>query len=125
MSDVRPSLPVTRVVQVDIVMDGKGNSGVTTGSTFFAPPPPAPLTDPYFSSVVLLLHGEGANASTAFVDRSSYAHTCTAVGATQVSTAAAKFESSVYWSVPHRLGLAPGTGVKPVTLKVNSLPNCC
>jgi hypothetical protein len=50
-------------------------------------------TDPDFASVSLLLHMEGADAGTSFVDSSSNAHTMTAGGVT-TSTAQAKFGGS-------------------------------
>ncbi len=43
------------------------------------------------SGTVLLLHADGANGSTTFVDNSPSAHTLTVVGPAQVSTAAAYF----------------------------------
>lgn len=46
-------------------------------------------TDPYFSNVVLLLHMDGANGSTTYVDSSSYARTGTA--SVDQSTAQFKF----------------------------------
>ena len=46
--------------------------------------------DPNFSSVSLLLHMDGTNGSTSFVDNSSNALTVTAVGNAQISTAQAK-----------------------------------
>lgn len=39
--------------------------------------PPSPPTDPYFSSVHLLLHFEGSNGSTTFIDSSSFSRTVT------------------------------------------------
>jgi hypothetical protein len=47
--------------------------------------------DPYFSSVSLLLHMDGANGSTTFTDHSSNALAVTAVGNAQISTAQSKF----------------------------------
>lgn len=47
--------------------------------------------DPYFSSVSLLLHMDGANGSTTFTDNSSNALAVTAVGNAQISTAQSKF----------------------------------
>ncbi len=49
------------------------------------------LPDPYGSSVVLLLHMNGANGSTSFVDSSSYARTVTAHNNTSISTAQSRF----------------------------------
>lgn len=50
--------------------------------------------DPYFSSVVLLVHGNGTNGDTSFPDSSSYARTATAFGNAQTSTAQSKFGGS-------------------------------
>lgn len=50
-------------------------------------------TDPYFSSVILLLDGQGTNGGTSFLDLSSYGHTMVASGAT-TSTAQKKWGSS-------------------------------
>lgn len=47
--------------------------------------------DPYFSSVVLLLHCDGSNGGTTFTDHSSAARTLTASGNTNTSTAQYKF----------------------------------
>lgn len=51
---------------------------------------PAP-TDPFFSSVSLLLHFDGANGSTTFTDSSSNALTVTPYGDAAISTAQSKF----------------------------------
>jgi hypothetical protein len=48
-------------------------------------------TDPNFSSVVLRMGFEGTNGSTTFVDESAAAHTMTANGGAQISTAQQKF----------------------------------
>lgn len=53
-------------------------------------PPTAPL-DPYFSSVVLLLHGDGTNGSTAIVDSSASGKTATLGGNTKITTSSPKF----------------------------------
>jgi hypothetical protein len=47
--------------------------------------------DPYFSSVSLLLHMDGTNASTNFVDSGPNALAVTAVGNAQISTAQSKY----------------------------------
>jgi hypothetical protein len=52
---------------------------------------PAGPTDPYFSNVSLLLHGDGANGSTTIVDNSPSPKTVTAYGNAQISTAQSKF----------------------------------
>lgn len=59
-------------------------------------------TDPNFSSVGLLLHMDGADASTTFTDNSSNAHTVTANGNAQIDTAQSKFGGAS--------GLFDGTG---------------
>ena len=56
-------------------------------------PPPGP-TDPNFSSVVLLLHFNGANNSTTITDNSSKGLTATAYNSAVVSTGASKFGGS-------------------------------
>jgi len=48
-------------------------------------------TDPYFSSVSLLLHGNGTNGSTTIIDNSPSPKTVTAVGNAQIGTAQSKF----------------------------------
>ena len=47
--------------------------------------------DPYFSSVSLLLHGNGTNGSTTIIDSSPSPKTVTAVGNAQISTAQSLF----------------------------------
>jgi len=67
--------------------------GVARYTSNFNPPTvelPDP-SDPDFSSVSLLLHGDGANGSTTFIDSSSYGHTVTPVGNAQISTTQSKF----------------------------------
>jgi hypothetical protein len=51
-------------------------------------------TDPYFSNVSLLLHGDGTNGSTTIVDSSPSPKTVTAFGDAQISTAQSKFGGS-------------------------------
>lgn len=74
---------------------------VSTGAVINAPlvdlalaaPAPASVggTDAYFSSVSLLLHMDGTNGSTTFTDNSNNAHTVTAYGDAQISTAQSKW----------------------------------
>ncbi|NDE15600.1 hypothetical protein EBZ80_11790 [bacterium] len=67
----------------------------TNTATTLCLPAPAPApTDPYFSSVVLLLHMDGANNSTTFTDSSASGRTVTPVGNAKVSTAQSKFGGS-------------------------------
>jgi hypothetical protein len=54
---------------------------------------PAPVypTDPYFANVVLLMHLDGSNNSTAFIDSSSYNRTLTANNGVKITTVDSKF----------------------------------
>lgn len=52
---------------------------------------PLLLTDPYFSNVSLLLHMNGTNGSTTFIDNSPVPKTITPSGSAQISTAQSKF----------------------------------
>jgi len=61
-----------------------------------------PLTDEYWSSVVLLLHMDGTNNSTTFTDSSSSAKTVTASGDAKISTARSQWGGAS--------GLFDGTG---------------
>lgn len=54
--------------------------------------------DPEFANVLLLAHMDGTHGSTTFTDSSSYAHTLTAVGNAQISTAQAKFGAAATMS---------------------------
>ncbi len=47
--------------------------------------------DPNYSSVSLLLNGNGTNGSTTFTDSSNYSHTVTPAGNAQISTTQSKF----------------------------------
>jgi len=49
------------------------------------------IVDPQFTSVSLLLHGDGTNGSTTIVDSSRLPKTVTAFGNAQISTAQSKF----------------------------------
>jgi hypothetical protein len=59
-------------------------------------------TDPYFSNVSLLLHGDGTNGSATIIDSSPSPKTVTAVSSAQISTTQSKFPggSSLYFTVP-------------------------
>lgn len=52
------------------------------------------VTDPFFSSVSLLLHGNGANGGTTFTDSSSSPKTVTRTGTATTSTTQSKFNGS-------------------------------
>lgn len=63
-------------------------------SNFAAPANPYPTglySDPYFSSVVLLMRMDGADGAASFPDESANAHTATAIGNAQIDTAQSKF----------------------------------
>lgn len=53
-----------------------------------------PAGDPYWSNVALLSGFEGSNGSTTLADESSHAHSMTAAGNAQISTAQKKFGAS-------------------------------
>jgi hypothetical protein len=77
---------------------------VATGSTTITATDPATIIagstsltvagDPYFANVSLLLHGDGPNGSTTFVDSSPSPKTVMAFGNAQISTAQSKFGGS-------------------------------
>jgi len=83
--------------------------------------------DPYFSSVSLLLHGDGTNGSTTIIDSSSSPKTVTAFGNAQISTAQSKFgSSSIYFDgsgdyllIPNSAAFGFGTGDFTVELWIN------
>lgn len=53
--------------------------------------------DPFFANVSLLLHGDGTNGSTTFIDSSRNAFTATVNGSTEIRTAIKKFGTgSIY-----------------------------
>jgi hypothetical protein len=74
--------------------------------------------DPNFSSVSLLLHMDGSNGSTAFIDTSATAHSITVFGDAQVTTTSPKFGTGAllldgtgdYLSAPSHPSLTFGSG---------------
>lgn len=78
----------------------------------------APATDPYFSSVSLLLHMDGVNGSTTFTDFGPNALTLTAAGNAQINTVSPKFGTGAaifdgsgdFLSVPSGTPVNFGTG---------------
>jgi hypothetical protein len=71
---------------------GNSSNSTATGSISM------PAVDPYFSSVGLLLSGDGANGVNYFTDLSIGSKTVTTVGNTQVSTSVKKFGTgSIYF----------------------------
>ena len=93
-------------------------SGVTTGGAAISGTVTIPnIGDPSYSSVSLLLHGEGSNGSTTITDNSVSPKTITITGGPQISTAQSKFgSSSVYLpssssiATPSSSGFEFGTG---------------
>lgn len=70
--------------------------------------------DPYFNSVIALLHGNGADGSTTITDNSPLALNWTRSGVT-VSTAQSKFGgASLYWNGNHNL--TPPSGLSSYTI---------
>ena len=74
--------------------------------------------DPHYSSVSLLLHGDGTNGSTTIVDSSPSPKTVTAVGDAQISTTESKWNGSSlkfdgsgdYLTIPSSTDFAFGSG---------------
>lgn len=69
-------------------VNGVGTGAYSTASSAVTPGQP---TDPFFSSVSLLLHMDGSDGSTTFLDSSPSPKTVTAHGAAQVVTAVSRF----------------------------------
>lgn len=74
--------------------------------------------DPYFANVSLLLHMDGANGSTTFIDNSNNALSVTAVGAAAITTSVPRFGSGAasipgpgsHLAVPYNAGFTfPGS----------------
>lgn len=88
------------------------------------------VADPNFSSVSLLLHMDGSNGSTSFVDSSANALTVTAVGNAQISTAQSKFGGSSaffdgtgdYLSIPDNSAFSFGSGAFTIEAWVYYIP---
>ena len=79
--------------------------------------------DPYFSNVVLLLHGDGANGSTVAIDSSTYARTSSRFYSAALAVAEKKFgtasisipNNDSYFSYPFALSFAAG---EPITIEL-------
>ncbi len=97
-------------------------NGVARYLTDFTPPTDAfpdtgpPATDPYFANVLLLLHADGTNGSTSFIDNSPLVATVTPASPAQISTAQVKYGtgsavfngSTAYLNAP--VSMNPSTG---------------
>lgn len=68
-------------------------------------------TDPFYDNVVLMLHFDGTNGSTAMVDSSKYAHAMAAAGAATLSTVTPKFGTASF----NQPDTVTGTGSKVLT----------
>jgi hypothetical protein len=80
---------------------GRYTSNFTPSSSTFADQYPILTSDPYFSSVSLLLHMNGSNNSTSFVDSSPNSFTISSGGNCKISTTQSKFggASAYYYPV--------------------------
>jgi hypothetical protein len=72
--------------------------GQVGGVTVNSSASPAPVPDPYWANVQLLLHMDGVNGSTAFPDSSPATRTVTAFGAAQVRTNEYKFGTGALYT---------------------------
>lgn len=91
------------------------------------------MSDPYYSNVILLMHCDGTNGSTSFIDNAPTPNTLTANGSGQISTATPQYGTGAYSnggaggsSVSAPSGgvggaLDVGTGDFTVELALNSL----
>lgn len=96
------------------VGDGSGAGAAwASGSTFTAGAGSAAETDPYFSSVSLLLPFNGTNGSTTFTDQSLSARTPTSVVNTSITTAQSRFGgSSAAFGGNGYIAYAPAAGLQ-------------
>lgn len=83
------SVTPTNTVTPSITLTNTVTPSITLTATPTITPPP--VTDPFFSSVSLLMHMDGTNGSTTFTDSSPNGLTVTANGNAQISTAQSKW----------------------------------
>ena len=79
-----------------VLKDSLGNTIWSVDTVVSGEEIPAP-TDPYFSEVVLLLHGDGADGGTTFTDSSQYAATASVNGAAVTDTDQKKYGTASMW----------------------------
>jgi len=100
-----------------------------TSANFSAPPPASP--DPGFESVSLLLHGDGANGTTSFIESSAVPKALAAGGNAGISTAQSRFGGSSilfdgvrdYVFLPADLALAMKSSDFTIEMWVHKLGN--
>jgi SPP1 family predicted phage head-tail adaptor len=116
----------TATLESFLTANGKTTSAITTAKNISASVSGAAtvtnsnlqLFDPNFSSVQLLLHGNGTNGSTTFTDNSNNNFSLTRGGNTVISTAQSKFGGASilfdgagdYLQIPNNSNLTLGTG---------------
>lgn len=79
-----------------VLKDSLGNTIWSVDTRIAGEEIPIP-TDPYFSQVVLLLHGDGADGGTTFTDSSQYAAAASVNGAAVTDTDQKKYGTASMW----------------------------
>lgn len=88
--DRESGLLLPRHARRGAVLESRAHPQFMCGPAFFG----GASSDPYFSSVGLLLHGNGVNGSTTFTDSSGTPKTVTQAGGASISTAQSKWGGS-------------------------------